>query len=53
MSDKQVTMRRGKVEDNDIAVVREDWVEEWKSYGYKVVKVVKDEPPADPEPTPA
>jgi hypothetical protein len=48
--EKQVTMRRGKVEDNDIAVVRESWVEDWKGYGYKVVK---DDPPAEPEPTPA
>lgn len=33
-----VTMRRGKADENDIAVVRKEWVEEWKGYGYKVVK---------------
>lgn len=46
---KQVMMRRGKVADNDIAIVREEWVEEWKSYGYKVVKETAEEPEAPAE----
>lgn len=47
---KLVTMRKGKVADNDIAVVREEWVDEWKGYGYKVVKDSAEDPEA-PAPT--